>query len=489
VEKTLALYSELCEPRAVAFMEELNVVARRGGLTEYTTYSRIWEYPWLWFHLKDLPRNARVLDIGSERSPFPWYLRTQGFDVIVSDVTGEHWDLWKEASRRIGVSPRLRILDSQDLALATASVDVYESISILEHVPDKAKAIEEAGRVLRPGGLLLLTFDVCEADMGMSFPDWNGRAVSMREFDGLFANSPWFEAGLPGLKWNAESIPDYLNWHRTTAPHHNYVTGAIAIRRNQETWPNARKKDPLMDLKGTLRTVSPSVNWHIRDTSRRIKRRLPRRVHSLLKSAKARLSRKSQPLETLPDCPDLFRVYRRWIQNSEVRRQPGGWEYKGKFYPDYLTVGGACHAIFREALKHCQGAGIDVGAGLWPLPGAVPVDIWRGPGARTTISEIPDGSQDFVFSSHCLEHNEDWQNLLKNWIGKLKPGGAVFLYLPHPECGVWEVGSPFVGNEHKWTPTPQVIKARLEAQTCKIVACDDGPDAMYSFWVCARREA
>src|SRR5258708_35402606 len=105
------------------------------------------------------------------------------------------------------------------------------------------------------------------------------------------------------------------------------------MRRNQETWPNARKKDPLMDLKGALRTVSPSVNWHIRDTSRRIKRRLPRRVHSLLKSAKARLSRKSQPLETLPDCPDLFRLYTR-NKSGQSGRGSNGWrDHQGTARP------------------------------------------------------------------------------------------------------------------------------------------------------------
>jgi SAM-dependent methyltransferase len=197
----------------------------------------------------------------------------------------------------------------------------------------------------------------------------------------------------------------------------------------------------------------------------------------------------SQPLETLPDCPDMFHVYRDLLEHPAVRRRPGGWEYKGKFYPDYLTVGGACHAIFREALKYCKGAGVDVGAGLWPLPSAVPVDVWRGPGAHRTIADIPEGSLDFVFSSHCLEHNEDWKSVLKEWLVRLKPGGTVFLYLPHPDCGIWEVGSPFVGDGHKWTPTPQTIKAFLGAQNCEIVACDDGPDAMYSFWVCARREA
>lgn len=196
----------------------------------------------------------------------------------------------------------------------------------------------------------------------------------------------------------------------------------------------------------------------------------------------------AEPLETLPDCPDLFHVYKDLLRHPGVRRRAGGWEYKGKFYPDYLTVGGAGHAIFREALRHCRGNGVDVGAGLWPLPGAIPIDIWRGPGASKLISDIEDGSLDFVFSSHCLEHNEDWQAVLGEWISKLKPGGIVFLYLPHPECGIWEVGSPFVGDGHKWTPTPEIIKSSVGKLGCATVACDDGPDAMYSFWVCARRE-
>jgi len=194
---------------------------------------------------------------------------------------------------------------------------------------------------------------------------------------------------------------------------------------------------------------------------------------------------RNEPLEILPESPDLFRVYRTWLAQPGVTRKSGGWEYKGKFYPDYLTVGGACHAIFRQALQYCKGKGIDVGAGLWPLPGAVPVDIWRGPGAAKTLGEIPNGSQDFVFSSHCLEHNEEWEGVLSDWISKLKPGGIIFLYLPHPECGIWEVGSPFVGGDHKWTPTPSVMRSAVEQNACEVIASDDGPDAMYSFWLCA----
>lgn len=204
-----------------------------------------------------------------------------------------------------------------------------------------------------------------------------------------------------------------------------------------------------------------------------------------LKSALVRL--KTKPLEALPDCPDLFHVYRYLSQHHEVRRQPGGWEYRERFYPDYLTVGGACHAIFKQALKYCSGHGVDVGAGLWPLPNAIPVDVWRGPGVAKTISEFSQASLDFVFSSHCLEHNENWEVLLQEWISKVKRGGIIFLYLPHPDCGIWAMGSPFVGDGHKWTPSAEIIKGALARLSCVIEAFDDGPDAMLSFWVCARR--
>jgi len=194
------------------------------------------------------------------------------------------------------------------------------------------------------------------------------------------------------------------------------------------------------------------------------------------------------PLESLPNAPDLFHVYRSLDQHPEVERTPGGWRYKGGFYPDYLTVGGAGYAIFREALKYCQGEGVDVGAGLWPLPGAIPVDAGRGPGLGKSIGDFSDGCLDYVFSSHCLEHIEDWGPILAEWIRKLKREGIIFLYLPHPACAIWHPGSPFVGDGHKWVPTPEILKKSLAQLGCEIVHSDDGPDAMFSFSVCGRKK-
>jgi SAM-dependent methyltransferase len=191
------------------------------------------------------------------------------------------------------------------------------------------------------------------------------------------------------------------------------------------------------------------------------------------------------PLENYPNAPDLFHAYRHWLSFPSVQRQPGGWEFEGRFYPDYLFVGGASFAIHRVALEHCRGEGIDVGAGLWPLPGAVAIDIERGPGVSRRLEDVPPHSQDFVFSSHCLEHIADWKDALRGWIEKLKPNGRLFLYLPHPTCAIWRPGSPFVGDGHKWAPTPEVITSAMNRLGGRVIASDDGPDAMQSFFVCA----
>ena len=56
------------------------------------------------------------------------------------------------------------------------------------------------------------------------------------------------------------------------------------------------------------------------------------------------------------------------------------------------------------------------------------------------LPDFEDESQDFVFSSHLLEHIKDYKGALKEWWRVIKPGGHLVLYLPHkdlyPRCGM-----------------------------------------------------
>lgn len=109
------------------------------------------------------------------------------------------------------------------------------------------------------------------------------------------------------------------------------------------------------------------------------------------------------------------------------------FEYRGSLYPDYIRNGNACQFIAPTALQFCKGHGLDVGAGRWPLPGAQPIDVAHGGDAMA----IPDGQWDFVFSSHCLEHLPNPVAALEHWKSRIKPGGVLFLYLPHPAMRYW----------------------------------------------------
>ncbi len=191
-------------------------------------------------------------------------------------------------------------------------------------------------------------------------------------------------------------------------------------------------------------------------------------------------------LDEYPDAPALFRMYRNLIATGH-RRVPGGWIYEGEFYPDYLTVGGNTFAIRRTALKYCKGTGLDIGASYWPLPGSTPIDTELGPGTQNAIHDIQENSQDYVFSSHCLEHIENWQETLDIWIGKLKPEGILFLYLPHPSCKLWSMTNPQMNDIHKWVPNPDILKKTLQSKNMTIVDFNEGPDHFYSFYLVARK--
>ena len=271
MQKCLASRPEIEAESFLGVMREVNALARLCGLHEYTTYSRLWEYPWLWRQLEPLSeRHLRLLDVGSEESPFPWFLASKGFGVVVSDLTPAQWRLWSNAKRQTRARVTCRLLDAQALDVPTASFDIYLSVSVIEHVPDKRRALSEAARILRPGGLLVWTFDICQPEMGMTFPGWNGKALSMEEFDSLFRESPWFEPGLAEIKWNREVIPEYWAWHRTTSPHVNYVTGAAVVRRTARVWETRTLLDLGSSLRGTCRPVLAVPLWYAKNKAKRL---------------------------------------------------------------------------------------------------------------------------------------------------------------------------------------------------------------------------
>lgn len=123
------------------------------------------------------------------------------------------------------------------------------------------------------------------------------------------------------------------------------------------------------------------------------------------------------------------------------------FEYRGRLYPDYLKRGNAMCFIEPIAAQFCAGRGLDIGCGKWPLPGAVPIDLENGGNAYG----LPQGPFDYIFSSHCLEHLSDPIEALEHWRSRLRPGGVLFLYLPHPDMEYW-LPQNCRKHRHSWYP-------------------------------------
>jgi len=123
------------------------------------------------------------------------------------------------------------------------------------------------------------------------------------------------------------------------------------------------------------------------------------------------------------------------------------FEYRGVRYPDYLRRGNAMQFIEPTAKQFCRGIGLDIGCGKWPLPGARPIDRERG----DDVMALPEGIFDYAFSSHLLEHLADPVAAIEHWKTRLRAGGVLFLYLPHPDMAYWKP-QHCRRHLHTWTP-------------------------------------
>ena len=114
------------------------------------------------------------------------------------------------------------------------------------------------------------------------------------------------------------------------------------------------------------------------------------------------------------------------------------------------------------------GSGIDIDgkpdplalyAEFFPLMTGCRTWDWED-GDAQELAGVPEASQDFIHSSHCLEHLRDPRVGLAAWLKAIRPGG--FLIVTVPDEDLYEQGSfppSDFNRDHKWTFT--ITKQRL----------------------------
>lgn len=154
-------------------------------------------------------------------------------------------------------------------------------------------------------------------------------------------------------------------------------------------------------------------------------------------------------------------------------------EHNGIKYLQFQSEGNASQFIIPFALKVCKGIGYDVGycKEEWKLPGAIGIDSSND--SLFSADYLPDEMVDYIFSSHCLEHVDNWTYTLEYWLTKIKPSGILFLYLPDYSQTYWR---PWNNRKHQTILNPQYIKDFLEFKGCKNIFVS-GVDLNNSFTI------
>lgn len=127
---------------------------------------RFWEYASMMQQLEQLgvPKDAKILDVGSGASFFPPYLATIGgypnVELTDSMKYGDVTSMVVAQRTYYGVALPLHDLLCEDMTpLASESFDVVMCISTIEHVDDHDAAFRELVRVTKQGGYIFITSD------------------------------------------------------------------------------------------------------------------------------------------------------------------------------------------------------------------------------------------------------------------------------------------------------------------------------------------
>lgn len=170
-------YRELINCREFKEMEEFsnNFLESNNALLEsykakwvadpLHQWSRQWEYPYVYSRVMQAVQNRVrpvLLDAGSGVTFFPYYLSSRIKDVSLKccDYDRELENSYRQINANRKKSIDFLAADLRGLPYEAESFHAIYCISVLEHTANYKDIIDEFFRILRPGGSLIITFDV-----------------------------------------------------------------------------------------------------------------------------------------------------------------------------------------------------------------------------------------------------------------------------------------------------------------------------------------
>jgi SAM-dependent methyltransferase len=135
-----------------------------------------------WMDQVHLTSGSRVLELGSGAGRTAVELAARGLRVSATDAVREMVELTREHAAAAGVADRIdaRQGDAHQLGFHDGSFDAVVAMGVIPWLRSPAIALREMARVLRPGGVLVVTCDNGERLPYLLDPVWNPRLAPIR---------------------------------------------------------------------------------------------------------------------------------------------------------------------------------------------------------------------------------------------------------------------------------------------------------------------
>ena len=137
-------YNKFCEDKRLT---------RKHGQVEYITSMK-----YIHKYLEQLPKDAKILDIGAGTGRYSIALAEEGYDVTAVELIKYNLGILKLKSNKVkayqGTALKLKRFEDNTFDLTLVFGPMYH----LYTFEDKVKALSEAKRVTKPGGIILVAY-------------------------------------------------------------------------------------------------------------------------------------------------------------------------------------------------------------------------------------------------------------------------------------------------------------------------------------------
>lgn len=175
----------------------------------------------------DLGTDDTVLDVGSGYGALARFLaRRYGCDVVASNISERELEWGRELTAEQGLDDKVSFewADFHELPFDDGSFDYYWSQEAFLHAADKATVLNEASRVLKPGGAIVFT--------DLLVRDGTSAADRERIYDRVKSPDMW-DTGpyLAALEAAGFVVEAHEDWSDNVAPTYAWVREQLELRR------------------------------------------------------------------------------------------------------------------------------------------------------------------------------------------------------------------------------------------------------------------